>query len=252
LFVQRARAVKPDFHVVEANAPAVAAICARLDGLPLALELAAARVKMFRPQALLARLEQRLAFLTGGPRDLPARLETMRNAIAWSYDRLPPREQALFGRLAVFARRCTLEAAEAVCGGGVPQEGVLERLTALVDQSLLRADEQGDGPPRLAMLETIWEYGLECLAASGEVTAVRREHTAYYLSLAEAAEPKLTGPEQRRWLACLETEHDNLRAAQSERRVSRSRGQGIHTPDWAGTEPALPARGQRRAGAQPH
>src|SRR5207248_1477586 len=162
-----------------ANAPAVAAICARLDGLPLALELAAARVKMFAPQALLARLEQRLAFLTGGPRDLPARLQTMRNAIAWSYELLAPREQALLGRLAVFAGGCTLEAAEVVCGGGVPPEGVLEGLTTLVDQSLLRAEEQGDGPPRLEMLETIREYALECLAASGEEDAVRREHAAY-------------------------------------------------------------------------
>jgi tetratricopeptide (TPR) repeat protein len=126
---------------------------------------------------------------------------------------MAPHEQALCRRLALFAGGCTLEAAEAVCGGGVPAETVLEGLTALVDQSLLRAEEQGNAAPRLGMLETIREYAPECLAASGAEEAVRREHAAYYLALAEAAEPKLTSPEQRRWLACLETEHDNLRAA---------------------------------------
>ena len=220
LFIQRALAVKPDFRVDNANAPAVAEICVRLDGLPLAIELAAARIKLFPPQAMLARLGRRLELLRGGARDMPDRHQTLRHAIAWSYDLLEAGEQALFRRLAVFARGCTLEAAEAVCqavhdpaaGPGQSLE-VLDGVASLVDKSLLRQQEQASGEPRFRMLETIREYGLECLTASGEEPAVRRAHADYYLALAEAAEPALTGPEQTTWLERLEAEHDNLRAA---------------------------------------
>jgi predicted ATPase/class 3 adenylate cyclase len=220
LFIQRALAVKPDFRVDNANAPAVAEICVRLDGLPLAIELAAARLKLLPPQAILARLGRRLELLRGGARDVPDRHQTLRQAIAWSYDLLETGEQALFRRLAVFARGCTLEAAEAVCQAvhdaavdpGQSLE-VLDGVASLLDKSLLRQQEQASGEPRFRMLETIREYGLECLTASGDEPAVRRAHAAYYLALVEAAEPALTGPEQATWLERLEAEHDNLRAA---------------------------------------
>ena len=202
LFIQRALAVRPDFRVDNDNAPAVAEICVRLDGLPLAIELAAARIKLFPPQAMLARLGRRLELLRGGARDMPDRHQTLRQAIAWSYDLLEASEQVLFRRLAVFARGCTLEAVEAVCqavhdpvaGPGQSLE-VLDGVASLVDKSLLRQQEQASGEPRFRMLETIREYGLECLTASGEEPAVRRAHADYYLALAEAAEPALTGPE---------------------------------------------------------
>jgi predicted ATPase len=220
LFVQRALAVKPDFRVDNANAPAVAEICVRLDGLPLAIELAAARLKLLPPQAMLARLGRRLELLRGGPRDMPDRHQTLRQVIAWSYDLLEADEQALFRRLAVFARGCTLEAAETVCQPGHdpmtdpgPTLEVLDGVASLLDKSLLRQAEQASGEPRFRMLETIREYGLECLTASGEEPAVRRAHADYYLALAEAAEPALTGPDQATWLERLEAEHDNLRAA---------------------------------------
>jgi predicted ATPase/class 3 adenylate cyclase len=220
LFIQRALAVKPDFRVDNANAPAVAEICVRLDGLPLAIELAAARLKLLPPQAILARLGRRLELLRGGARDVPDRHQTLRQAIAWSYDLLEAGEQALFRHLAVFVGGCTLEAAEAVCqavhdpvtGLGQSLE-VLDGVGSLVDKSLLRQQEQASGEPRFRMLETIREYGLECLTASGEESVVRRAHADYYLALAEAAEPALTGPQQATWLERLEAEHDNLRAA---------------------------------------
>jgi non-specific serine/threonine protein kinase len=243
LFVQRARAVKPDFALTEANAADVAAICHRLDGLPLAIELAAARSKILSPPALLARLDRRLQVLAGGPRDLPARLQTMRDAIAWSYDLLPPEEQVLFRRLAVFAGGCTLEAAEAISEGlrpgapwaagkglsgettsysvlSPPPKGhpasvldPLDGMASLVDKSLLRQEEQADGELRFRMLETIREFGVERLDAHGEAEATRRRHAAWALELAEQAEPALWGPEQVAWLDRLEAEHDNLRAA---------------------------------------
>ena len=220
LFIQRALAVKPDFHVNNINAPAVAEICVRLDGLPLAIELAAARIKLLPPQAILARLGRRLELLRGGARDMPDRHQTLRHAIAWSYDLLEVGEQALFRRLAVFARGCTLEAAEAVCqavhapaAGSGQSLDVLDGVASLVDKSLLRQQEQSSGEPRFTMLETIREYGLECLTASGEEPAVRRGHADYYLALAEAAEPALTGSNQATWLEQLEAEHDNLRGA---------------------------------------
>src|SRR5262249_47653115 len=164
LFVERAGAVKPGFAVTNANAPAVAELCVRLDGLPLAIELAAARAKLLSPQALLARIEQRLDLLTSGPRDLPVRQQTLRATIDWSYGLLEPDEQTLFTRLAVFHGGCTLEAAEAVCSG----DGLIAGLAALVDDNMLRQEEQADGEPRFTMLETIRSYARERLEASEE------------------------------------------------------------------------------------
>jgi predicted ATPase/class 3 adenylate cyclase len=211
LFIARAQAITPDFAVDNANAPAVAEICYRLDGLPLAIELAAARVRMLPPQALLGRLEQRLPFLTGGARDAPARQRTLRDTIAWSYDLLDPDEQTLFRRLAVFAGGGTLEAAEAVGNydGTLDVFGGVERLG---EQSLLRQHAGPGNEPRYVMLETIREYGLERLAASGEEGTVRDAHAAHYAALGDEAERDWVvraGP----YAAALEAEADNLRAA---------------------------------------
>ena len=174
LFIERAQAVKPDFQVTNANAPAVAGICARLDGLPLAIELAAARSKFFAPQALLTRLEQGLTVLTGGARDLPARQQTLRGAIAWSYNLLAPQEQQLFRRLSVFVDGCMWEAAEEVCRAAGELEGdVLDGLLSLVDKSLLRQEESAGGEPRFWMLQTLREFGLEALALAGETESTR-------------------------------------------------------------------------------
>jgi len=220
LFVARAEAAAPDFALTLATAPAVAAICRRLDGLPLAIELAAARVTLLSPEALLARLEQRLPLLVGGARDLPERQQTLRAAIAWSYDLLHAGEQALFRRLCTFAGGATLDVVEVVGHTAGDLEGdALEWLAGLVDKSLLRREEGdpagqgGGGEPRVGMLETIREYGREQLAASGELEATERAHAAYYMALAERAEPELMGPRQATWLARLEREHDNLRVA---------------------------------------
>ncbi|HEU5104118.1 MAG TPA: tetratricopeptide repeat protein [Roseiflexaceae bacterium] len=226
LFIERAQAVKTDFLITNANAPAVAEICYRLDGLPLAIELAAARVKLLAPQALLERLERRLPLLTGGAQNLPVRQQTLRATIDWSYYLLDADQQALFARLAVFVGGCTIEAAEAVITLNVqtarcePAEGfehsnVLDGLAALVDKSLLRQVEGPDGAPRFVMLETIREYALERLVASGEEAELRQGHALYYLALAERAEPLLHGAEQLAWLDQLDAEHDNLRAALS-------------------------------------
>jgi predicted ATPase/DNA-binding CsgD family transcriptional regulator len=211
LFVQRARAVQPDFALTDANTLAVVEICHRLDGLPLAIELAAARVNVLSPQALLARLANRLQLLKGGARDQPARLQTMRSAIAWSFDLLDPDEQALFWRLSVCAGGFTLDAAEAIVGD--TDGDVLDGLAALVDSSLVRRDDWVGGEPRFVMLETIREYGLEQLALSGGEQVARDRHAAWCLTLAEQAAPELTGPHQTRWLDRLETEHDNFQAA---------------------------------------
>jgi predicted ATPase len=203
LFIQRAQDVKPDFALTEQNAPAVAEICHRLDGLPLAIELAAARIKLLSPQALLGWLERRLPLLTGGARDLPARQQTLRDTIAWSYELLEEGERRLFRRLAVFVGGCSLEAAAAVCGLlSDPELDVLEGLASLVDRSLLRHTEGVDGEPRFWMLETIREYGLERLAESGEAAEIRRQHARFFLKAAE-----------EQWEhAWRETEHDNVRA----------------------------------------
>ncbi len=217
LFVERARLVKPDFALTASNAAAVAAVVARLDGLPLAIEFAAARIKVLPPDALLARLDKRLPLLVGGARDLPARLRTMRDAVAWSYDLLDAAEQRLFRRLAVFAGGWTLEAAEGVCDrdGDLPLD-MLDGLSSLVDKSLVRQDAGADGEdggPRFGMLETVREYGLERLTESDEANAVRREHALYMLNVAEHAAEGLNGTEQASWLARLEAEHGNLREA---------------------------------------
>src|SRR6266849_2203737 len=214
LFIQRAQAVKPDFVVTNANAPAVAGICARLDGLPLAIELAAARAKFFALPALLARLEQGLAVLSGGARDLPARQQTLRGAIAWSYNLLAPEEQKLFRRLSVFVDGCMWEAAEVVCrAAGELETDILDGLLSLMDKSLLQQETREDGEPRFRMLQMLREFGLECLTNTGETEVTQQAHAEYYLTLAEEAEPQLRGTEQARWFARLEQEHGNLRAA---------------------------------------
>jgi predicted ATPase/class 3 adenylate cyclase len=219
LFIDRARAVKPDFAVDNANAPAVAEICWRLDGLPLAIELAAARVRLLPPQAMLARLEHRLPFLTGGARDAPARQQTLRDTIAWSHDLLEPDEQILFRRLAVFAGGCTLEAAEAVGN----HDGALDAFSGverLCEQSLLRHEAGADGEPRFTMLETIREYALEQLHERAEDDAAHQVHAAYFLALAEQADAESDGPGMGVWLGRLEAERGNLRAAQETLRAN--------------------------------
>ncbi len=213
LFRQRARAVKPDFEITKDNAAAVATICAQLDGLPLAIELAAARIKLLSPSAMQVRLESRLQLLTGGARDLPARQQTLRGAMDWSYGLLNPAEQKLFRRLSLFVGGCTMEAVEAVCD--TRQDlglDVFEGMGSMVDKSLAQQWEQGAGEPRYVMLKTIRDYGLEHLAASGEEAATRRAHAAYYLVLAEEGAAG-GATEQPEWLERLEVEHDNLRAA---------------------------------------
>jgi predicted ATPase/DNA-binding SARP family transcriptional activator len=228
LFIARSQAVRPDFQVTSANAPALAEICVRLDGLPLAIELAAARSRLLSPQDMLAQLEHGLEFLIGGARDLPARHRTLRAAIDWSYTLLSPQEQRLFRQLAVFAGGWTLEAAQAACGavpaspnlggagGGSPsiggQAAVLNGLASLVENSLVRRVEAKDGSVRFSLLETIREYALERLEESGEAEGVRAAHAHYFLAFAEDAEPELHGPDQKQWLDTMETEHDNLRA----------------------------------------
>jgi predicted ATPase/class 3 adenylate cyclase/DNA-binding XRE family transcriptional regulator len=214
LFMERARAVKPDFAISDENAPAVAEICVRLDGLPLAIELAAVRIKVLTPQALLARLTRRLHVLTGGARNLPARQQTLRDAIAWSHELLPEAEQALFARLAVFVGGCTLEALEAVSNVDADVAAdPLDTIQALVNNSLVRQEVRGNAEPRLHMLETIREYALEQLVVRGEEAALRTRHASYYLNLAQAAQPRLDTDQQEAWLDRLEAEHDNLRAA---------------------------------------
>jgi hypothetical protein len=206
LFIDRARAVKPDFEMTSANAPAVAELCVRLDGLPLAIELAAARAKLLSPPGLLARLEQRLDLFTG-PRDLPARHHTLRAAIDSSYALLDPHAQKLFARLAVFHGGCTLDAAEAVCGGDDPVTG----LASLIDGSLLRHEEQDGGEPRFTMLETIRAYAVEQLAASGEQDELGRRHAGWFAAVDERmnVDPRVG---EVKWLL-LERDIDNYRAA---------------------------------------
>ena len=188
LFLQRAQAVMPTFQLTAANARAIAEICVHLDGLPLAIELAAARVKLLPPQALLARLGRRLEVLTSRAQDVPARQQTLRNTIAWSYQLLDVSEQRLFRRLSVFVGGCTLEAVEAVCGERADGAGrLLDGVASLLDKSLLQQTEQEGGEPRLVLLETIREYGLECLASTGELESIRTAHAEYYLALAEQA-----------------------------------------------------------------
>jgi predicted ATPase/transcriptional regulator with XRE-family HTH domain len=210
LFSVRAQAVKADFAVTDANAAAVAAICRRLDGLPLAIELAAARVKLFTATALLARLDDRLGLLTSGARDLPARQQTIRNAIDWSYTLLTADEQSLFRRPGVFVGGWTLEAAEAVCAhDGDLGIAVVDGLSALVDHSLVRQEVGPDGEPRFTMLETLREYALERLAEVEEATETRRRHAEYFVALAEAISAE--GGEWEYWDERTRIEYANLR-----------------------------------------
>jgi non-specific serine/threonine protein kinase len=211
LFLQAARAVRADFQVSAENAVDIANICVRLDGLPLAIELAAARIKMLPPRTLLARLNRRLDTLTGGPLDLLARQQTLQNTIAWSFNLLNADEKTLLARLAVFRGGCSLEAVEAVCGDE-PQKNVLYTLSALVDKSLIQQRESSGGDPRFVMLETIREYAWERLDESGEAAILSRRHAEYFVELAEHAEPELRLAQQWQWFHLLETEYDNLRA----------------------------------------
>jgi predicted ATPase/transcriptional regulator with XRE-family HTH domain len=209
LFVARAQAVQPTFTLTAGTAPVVAEICRRLDGIPLAIELAAPRVRLLGPDALLARLDRRLAVLTGGSRDLPARQQTMRATIDWSYGLLDETARRLFARMAVFAGGGTLEALEAVCADG--ESDVLSGMEILLDSSL--AIRLGDGEPRAGMLETIREYARDRLRGLGEEEERSQAHARYYLNLAEDLAPDLTGSEQVASLARLQREQENLRAA---------------------------------------
>ena len=214
LFVERARAVRPGFTLNDDNAAAVVEICRRLDGLPLAIELAAARCNVLTPQAMLRRLDHRLRLLTDGARDAPERQRTLRGAIAWSHDLLSTEEQILFRRLGVFVGGCTLAAAERVYdASGDLSLDVLDGFAALVDQSLVQQGEGSDGEPRFAMLETLREYALEQLDTAGERHLVQQRHAADVLTLAVEAEPYLFAAERSRWLRRLNEEQDNIRAA---------------------------------------
>ncbi len=212
LFVERARAVKPDFRLADENAPAVSRICARLDGLPLAIELAAARLRLFDPEAMLSRLGGRLGLLSSGPRDAPERQRTLRATIDWSYRLLDEEERRLLRRLSVFSGGFTLEAAEAVCDPEGEQD-VLGAVESLLDNSLLRQLEGVTGEVRFGMLETVREYATERLEEGGEAGELRRGHAEYFLGLTERAETELQGPGQLEWLGRLRAEHDNLRVS---------------------------------------
>ena len=214
LFLERARAVKPGFQLTLTNSRAVAEICVRLDGLPLAIELAAARIKLLPPQALLERLEHRLDVLTGGGQDVPARQQTLRNAITWSYELLTAEEQRLFRCLAVFVGGCTLETIEELYAAVSERaSSVLDAASSLIDKSLLQQIEAEGRESRLLMMETIREYALDALAASGEMETARQAHAAYFLCLAEKAEPGLMSVRQAFWSERLAREYDNLRVA---------------------------------------
>jgi predicted ATPase/DNA-binding CsgD family transcriptional regulator len=227
LFIQRAQAVRPEFQLTNANAPVVAEICVRLDGLPLAIELAAARIKLLPPQALLSRLGQRLQLLTSNARDVPARQQTLRNTLQWSYDLLDAQEQKLFCLLSVFVGGCTLEAVEEVSAAfGDIALPVLDGVASLIDKNLLQQTAQEGEEVRLLMLETIREYGWEVLTQRQEREAIQATHAAYYLALAEEAERALGGPQHLLWLERLGREHDNLRAALHWLRVQGSRVEG--------------------------
>lgn len=222
LFVDRAAALRPYFAVNPENATAVVEICARVDGLPLAIELVAARIKILSPEAMLARLQSRLSLLTGGGRDLPERQQTLRRAIEWSYNLLDEQEQTLFGRVSVFSGSRSLEAIEAICNTALdtpagqsrpPDIDTLEGVASLVDKNLLRQSNEPGFETRFTMLETIQEYAREKLDESGEGPVLQLRHAEYFLEMALAAEPELRGPKQVEWLKRLEAEHDNFRWA---------------------------------------
>jgi non-specific serine/threonine protein kinase len=214
LFIQRAQALRPGFSVTNENAPAIAEICYRLDGLPLAIELAAARIRMLSPQELLARLGNRLTVLRGGTRDLPERHQTLRAAIDWSYNLLSERARAVFRRLAVFSGGWSLEAAEAFCNcDDDPSLDVLDEMEALVDLSVLTRAEGVQGEPRFGMLGTIHEYALERLLESGEAERLRRLHAVHFHHFSREVEPRIRTAERARWRGVLEQDLDNIRAA---------------------------------------
>ena len=213
LFTDRAVAVSPRFQVTEKNAAAVAAITARLDGLPLAIELAATRAKVLTPEQMLPRLQECLAVLTSGSKNLPERQRTLRGAITWSHELLDPAERGLFARLSVFTGGWTLESAEAVCDPDGLGLDILDGLSSLVDQSLIRRSDSDDGEPRFSMLETIREFGLEQLTERGEGDLLRRRHGEHFLELAVEAEPHLVAEDQGEWLDRCDREHANIRAA---------------------------------------
>jgi predicted ATPase len=214
LFIERAMAVKTDFAVTEQNAAALASVCQSLDGIPLAIELAAARVRSMTVDEVRRRLDDRFLLLTGGSRTALARQRTLLAAIQWSYDLLEEKQRAVLCRLSVFAGGWTLDASEQVCrGDNIEEWEVLDLLTALVDKSLVVAEEQEPGQTRYRILETVRQYARDRLMESGESEGIRERHQAFFAALAEATEPKLHGPEQAATLNCLESEHDNLRAA---------------------------------------
>jgi predicted ATPase/class 3 adenylate cyclase len=212
LFVERATAVRPDFRITHENAAALADISARVDGLPLALELAASRIRIMSPAEIAARLENRLSLLTSGARDLPVRQRTLRDAIQWSHDLLVAEERRFFARLAVFSGGWTLEAAEAISGQGLELE-IVEGLTSLVESSLVVRSDASDGSIRFGMLETIREYAYESLTGSADEVGNRHRHAEFFRALAEEGESHLIGKDRLRWFKYLEQEHDNLRAA---------------------------------------
>jgi len=212
LFIERARAVKPEFEVTNENAPAVAEICVRLDGLPLAIELAAARIRILTPQAMLERLGDRLGLLAGGSRDLPERQQTLRGAIAWSHEMLDDADRALFASLSVFVGGAGLDAVERVCGAQVSGD-LLDALASLVEKSLVRQFEGVDGGPRFAMLETIREFASEQAMQRGGQDEMRAAHAALFADTAEAAASHVMGSDKGAWLDRLEEDHDNFRAA---------------------------------------
>ena len=212
LFVERARAADPHFELTTANARSVAELCVRLDGLPLAIELAAARIVLLSPESMLNRLRARFDLLKDGPRDRPARHRSLRQAISWSYELLNPEERFVFRNLAVFAGGASLEAAEAVCRLS-DDVSVLDAISALVEHSLIRQAPGDETSPRLFMLESIRAFAHEQLEATGELHAAQRRYAEYYLHFAEMAEPELTGPRQILWFNRLHDEHENLRAA---------------------------------------
>jgi predicted ATPase len=218
LFELAARAVKSDFVITQENAGVVAEICARLDGLPLAIELAAARIKMLSPQAILSRLidaGQQARLLSGGARDLPARQQTLQNTLDWSYGLLEPREQVLFARLSVFVGGWTLESSAAACGFDSDELEVMDTLSSLADKSLITRVEPHKDGERFAMLNTIREYAATKLDASGETDEARKHHAQYFVQLVQRAEPELRGARQYQWLTRLEHENDNFQAALS-------------------------------------
>jgi tetratricopeptide (TPR) repeat protein len=214
LFIDRARAVRPDFAVTNDNAAMVSEICTRLDGLPLAIELAASRINVLSPQAILTRLGQSLDLLTATARNMPERQRTLRGAIEWSYGLLNDPERRLFARMSVFSGGADLEAVEAVANpGGDLGMDTLDTVASLVDKNLVRQTETSDGEPRFGMLETIKEYALDRLEADMDGAATRRRHAGYFLTLAQESEPHLTGQDQAEWLDRLDREHDNVLAA---------------------------------------